>query len=298
MRQVVVVWILLLIASTASAQDKKLDRLEMFYSQAYYGKVLRMCQRMMARPEYDYSALPNFYQSLCLFRLSGDSYWFKRNPTAIDDAISSYRVVLDHNNATDYVTQHSFEIAEIKSFLKDLSPKMQALGWDSPARRIEDFVNTELISINEVFIISQHTDANVSGSGTSDPPQNLPLRDKLVVYARQFVGVPYKWAGSDENGFDCSGFTSFIFRKFGIVISRSSSNQFSDAKEISTDLAEKGDLVFFGPGVAVTHVGMLVSEKGKSLEMIHASTSKGVILTTIFDSDYWKPKLKGIRTYL
>jgi len=295
-----ILWVIsfALISTSAVGQDKKLDRLEMFYSQAYYGKVLRMTKRMLARPEFDYSALPNFYESLSLFRLSGDSYWFKRNPSAIDDAIASFASVLDHSNAQDYIAQHSFEIAELKVYLTELKPKMEELGWKGTASRIGEFLKNELGNIDELSIISQHANATTAGSGTPDPPQTLPIRDKLVIYAKQFVGVPYKWAGTDENGFDCSGFTSFVLRKFGIVVSRSSSAQYSAAKQLKIENAEKGDLVFFGPGANVTHVGMLVSEKGAGPEMIHASTSKGVILTEINTSDYWKPKLKGAGTYL
>jgi cell wall-associated NlpC family hydrolase len=293
-------WVIVavLISTPAVGQDKKLDRLEMFYSQAYYGKVLRMTKRMMARPEFDYSALPNFYQSLSLFRLSGDPYWFKHHPDAIDDAITCFAAVVDHSSAQDYLKQHSFELAEIKVYLTELKPKMEELGWNGSAARIGDFLKNELGNIDELSIITQHANATTAGSGTPDPPQELPIRDKLVVYAKQFVGVPYKWAGSDENGFDCSGFTSFVFRKFGIVVSRSSSAQYTGAKQLSMEEAEKGDLVFFGPGATVTHVGMLISEKGSGPEMIHASTSKGVILTEINGSDYWKPKLKGAGTYL
>ena len=53
-------------------------------------------------------------------------------------------------------------------------------------------------------------------------------------------------------------------------------------------------MIFFGKGNAITHVGIVVSEKGEPLTMIHSSTSKGIIITNIETSTYWKSKLKGI----
>ena len=58
--------------------------------------------------------------------------------------------------------------------------------------------------------------------------------------------------------------------------------------------AFKGDLVFFGHSGNITHVGLVISDKGAPLSMIHASSSKGIMLTNIETSSYWKPKLKGV----
>lgn len=73
----------------------------------------------------------------------------------------------------------------------------------------------------------------------------------IVDYARQFVGTPYVYGGSTPSGFDCSGFTSYVFAQFGISLPRTSSAQASAGTVVSADQAQPGDLVWW-PG----HVGI------------------------------------------
>jgi cell wall-associated NlpC family hydrolase len=56
--------------------------------------------------------------------------------------------------------------------------------------------------------------------------------------------------------------------------------------------------VFFDSGSGISHVGLIISEKGKPLVMIHASSSKGVIITEIEQSDYWLTRLCGFGTFM
>lgn len=71
-------------------------------------------------------------------------------------------------------------------------------------------------------------------------------------YARRFVGVPYVWAGSTPAGFDCSGFTRYVYRHFGIGLPHSSYGQWDLGAHPSRRDLRPGDLVFFGLG----HVGI------------------------------------------
>lgn len=100
------------------------------------------------------------------------------------------------------------------------------------------------------------------------------LRNRMVVYSRSFVGVPYRWGGSSPRGFDCSGFTSYIYRRFGINIDRISTDQATQGKYVKKSNLRPGDLVFFdtngGKKKSVNHAGMYVGD-GK---FIHASSSK------------------------
>jgi len=79
---------------------------------------------------------------------------------------------------------------------------------------------------------------------------------------------------------------------------RRAADQYNACKKIKEKSVQKGDLVFFDNGSGVSHVGMVISEKGEPIVMIHASSSQGIIRTAIDTSDYWKSRLKGYGTFV
>lgn len=295
MRRLVFI-LLVLFTYSASAQDKKIDQLEMFYAQGYYTKVLRKANKLLADPTYDYSGLPSFYRSLALFRLSSDSFWYDRHPNALDDATAAYDQFLESENIQDYLYAHYFEIASLKTYLSGLESSFRTRSLNGSADKVNSFIKNQLSGIKSKPDLSPETDGNDNPDATNTTAENI--RDQIVTYAKQYIGVKYVWAGSDENGFDCSGFTSYVMQKYGITISRTASGQLAEAKAVKIENAEKADLVFFGSDGKITHVGLVTSEKGSELEMIHASTSKGVIITNVIQSTYWNPKLQATGTYL
>jgi len=83
-----------------------------------------------------------------------------------------------------------------------------------------------------------------------------------------------------------------------LVIPRTASAQLNGAKKVNVKEAYRGDLLFFSSGKNISHVGLVINKKGENLIMVHASTSKGVIITEIEKSTYWKPKLKAAGTFI
>lgn len=294
MKWVIAIFGFVVLSQSAFAQDKKIDQLEILYDQGYYKKVWRKSNKLLANPNYDYSGLPSYYKSLALFRLSNNPKWRKRHKTAISDAVESYKKFSEHALYADYVHAHYYEISGLKSYLDKLESRFKDLGHNKDADLLVNFKMDYLISIKaKPDSHENHQDNNEVTNNESGG-----LRAGVVEYAKTMLGVKYVWAGSDPSGFDCSGFTSFVLKKYGILIARTASGQKEESKKVKVPQAHKGDLVFFGSGEKITHVGLVVNEKGKELSMIHASTSKGVIITNIFQSTYWEPKLKGAGTYL
>ncbi len=131
----------------------------------------------------------------------------------------------------------------------------------------------------------------------------VPLSDQVIAYARTFMGTPYKLGASGPSKFDCSGFTRYVFKKFGYNLTQYSGAQFREGREVAgyTDL-QKGDLVFFGQRGRVRnigHVGIVVSvdeEKG-SFTFIHASVSNGVVEQTS-SHPYFMMRYMGARRIL
>jgi cell wall-associated NlpC family hydrolase len=144
------------------------------------------------------------------------------------------------------------------------------------------------------------TEANESTSVAWESPSGLLGKEKAVAmieFAQGFVGTPYVWAGEAPGGFDCSGFTSYVFSKQGKKIPRVSRDQYASSMKVESADACIGDLVFFGQQGVVSHVGILVNEPGKPKRMIHSSSSKGVMFQDIDNSKYYATRIIGFGRY-
>ena len=103
----------------------------------------------------------------------------------------------------------------------------------------------------------------------------------VVETAKQYLGYKYVYGGSSPSGFDCSGFTSYVYRLHGINLSRTSQAQFKNGVAVEKSNLQPGDLVFFYRGIS--HVGIYIG--GGSF--IHASNSRtGVIISTLSSGHY------------
>ena len=116
--------------------------------------------------------------------------------------------------------------------------------------------------------------------------------DTLISNAKKYMGTPYRWGGTRPGGFDCSGYTQYVFRETGVNIPRTTRQQINVGTPVAKSQLKTGDLVFFNTsGRGVSHVGIYISG-GK---FIHASTSKGVTIGSIYDPYYWGKRYIGAR---
>lgn len=120
-------------------------------------------------------------------------------------------------------------------------------------------------------------------------------RDSLVSYARQFLGTPYVYGGSSQNGFDCSGFVHYVFSHFNVAVSRTSRGFKDQGKEVELENSHPGDVILFtGTNSAVRqigHVGIIIANAAGVIDFIHSSSSKnhyGVTITRYNASGYVK----------
>jgi len=123
---------------------------------------------------------------------------------------------------------------------------------------------------------------------------------ELVSFAQTLVGIPYKYASADPvQGFDCSGFVSYVFKHFAVNVPRSSSAFSKIGTPVSLEEARAGDIVLFTSPKSterkVGHVG-IVTEGGATLSFIHASSGKAYSVTeSTMTAHYKKRFIKVIR---
>jgi lipoprotein Spr len=116
----------------------------------------------------------------------------------------------------------------------------------------------------------------------------------LIVEAKTYLGTPYRYGGTTQNGIDCSSFVQHVFAAFDIPLPRTSVLQSQEGVRISKSELKKGDLIFFAhsPKSRISHVGIVesVSLTGE-IFFIHASSSQGVTISSL-DTAYWKTRFR------
>ena len=131
---------------------------------------------------------------------------------------------------------------------------------------------------------NQSTSTSSSGSsGTS-----------VVEYSKQYLGCKYVAGGSSpEGGFDCSGYTSYVYKHFGISLSRSSKGQINDGVAVEKSNLQPGDIVVFNnsSNTSIGHVGIYIG--GNSF--IHAANPKEGVVITSLSSSYYQKRYVGAR---
>lgn len=134
----------------------------------------------------------------------------------------------------------------------------------------------------------------LAGCSVAAPTPKAPNRSaRLVRTALSFRGTRYRYGGTSRRGFDCSGFTKYLYGKeTGVGLPRTAAQQFRSGKRVAWNEIQPGDLLFFSThGRNVGHVGVYAGN-GK---MVHAANPRrGVTVDNPF-SGYWARRLVGIR---
>lgn len=127
-----------------------------------------------------------------------------------------------------------------------------------------------------------------SETKSGEKSSSSSLREEIVNNALKYEGTKYRSGGkTPDTGFDCSGFTGFIFTQNGIPLSGPSHKLAELGKQKSKKELIPGDLVFFGNEERISHVAIVSDASGDEIKVVHATTSAGVKIDEITSSEYW-----------
>lgn len=145
---------------------------------------------------------------------------------------------------------------------------------------------TDSVSVTAIAGIASVDKVKTSG--------NSKEIDEMISLAKSFLGTPYRYGGTTPNGFDCSGFIGYVMGGFGFELTRTSYGLAELGKTVKISELQPGDLMFFkGRNVnstAVGHVSMVIEVNENEIKMIHASTSRGVVIDNFKTSKYYIPR--------
>ena len=146
-----------------------------------------------------------------------------------------------------------------------------------------------------IRLADEEAEAEASSAGTYSM-ETHELKASVVDEACTHIGAPYVYGGSSPSGFDCSGFTSYVYKQFGYSISRTASSQLDCGVSVERDALQMGDLVFFrDPSItskAASHVGIYIGGG----QFVHATSSRtGYVKVSYLSETYFDTYYVGAR---
>lgn len=186
-----------------------------------------------------------------------------------------------HNDLVALKVENEDKLAKLNSNIADQKKLIEEAKsmenlYASKIDESQSLIDATIKQLNTIK--SEISNANLSrGGGTSSA---MVSNNEIIAYASTFLGTPYLWGGtSPETGFDCSGFTQYVYAHFGITLGRTTYDQIKDGYEVSKDQLQPGDLVLFGKDNDPTHIGIYVGNN----TYIHAPRTGDVIKISSMD---------------
>ncbi|MGI9525793.1 MAG: C40 family peptidase [Weeksellaceae bacterium] len=150
-----------------------------------------------------------------------------------------------------------------------------------------------LLLVSVILLVSCGTNKS------SKVDNSVSGRAKVVLSkAHDFYGTPYQYGGTTKRGMDCSGLALVSFEEIGIQLPRNSAKQAAYGTNVNLRRVQPGDMLFFNTsGSGISHAGIVDHIKNGEVFFIHASSSKGVMVSSL-ENKYWKKRFVKVVRYI
>jgi cell wall-associated NlpC family hydrolase len=157
--------------------------------------------------------------------------------------------------------------------------------------------NTEQKSVPKKITKKSRLNENNDDDYVASDEDTSYLVKQLINTASDNLGANYKAGGTTSAGFDCSGLMYATFKKFDIILPRSSVDMAKIGRVLNPNEIQKGDLIFFKTNGrnSINHVGMVIEVTPDEIKFIHSSTQKGVIVSSTKEPYYEKTFIQANR---
>lgn len=155
-------------------------------------------------------------------------------------------------------------------------------------------VRAATVNRNKVIVVPKKEAVNPTVKATAKKAtvsRGANGRTDVVTYAYKFMGKPYVWGAAGPSAFDCSGFTLYVYRAFGVSLGHYTGTQFATGQAVSKGDLLPGDLVFFNTDSSISHVGIYVGGG----QFIHASSGSGKVIVSSLSGGYYDSRYAGAR---
>ncbi|NJD55729.1 MAG: LysM peptidoglycan-binding domain-containing protein [Nitrospirae bacterium] len=184
-----------------------------------------------------------------------------------------------------------------KKFDMDADDLMEINELPSPSLKVgqklyldekQDVVNVD----QKYLIMANNIEAEIKKVSESADFAEMTTQDKLVVFARKLLNIPYKFGGNTILGIDCSAYVKKVYGLLGVELPRTAREQFNEGQQIAKEELSIGDLVFFKTYASFpSHVGIYL---GNNL-FIHASSKGKKVTINSLDTPYYFKRFIGAK---
>lgn len=228
-----------------------------------------------------------------------------------DKTVQQSEVIQETKLKTAYINSQTVNLRKEANINSDILAKLslntavdvysEENGWSKvKAEGKEGYISSSLLSDKKQETTRSLETPRSTETTTSKETQQqetnttvVPTSGKgstVVETAKNYIGSSYVYGASGPNSFDCSGFTSYVFKQHGVTLNRTAAGQYSNGVAVSRDQLQPGDLVMFGKS-GINHVGIYIGGG----QIVHAAnTSRGVTTDTI-NSGYYNNNYVGAR---
>ncbi len=289
-----------LIQLQSLAQDRKVDVLEVLYNQKNYRSIVRKTTKMIDKKGYEDNELVHLFQAVALAKLSQDKQYTRSKPNTLKESVEAFHNYYELDKQLKFQQESSCLLEDLRLIYQSvpsLSVETEAYSYLERQETKDPVIQRKrvvMVKNKPGKAVEYPNDFKASAVDTVCEEIYLEEVDKMINYAKKFIGVPYVFGGTGDGGFDCSGYTQFVLGKYGTELPRNARSQKEFSKPIKIKEVQKGDLLFFSRNRSkhnITHVGIVISEPGEDIVMIHASSSQGIMITNVTTNTYWSPKL-------
>ncbi len=183
---------------------------------------------------------------------------------------------VDRSGQAGYVTASALNLRKEPSVESEV---LKILGNHQQIQVVEDLGNgwSQIQSDGETGYVSNEYIA------LGQAPAPSSRGEEVIAFAKRFIGTPYRYGGTTPAGFDCSGFTQYVFSHFGIRLGRTTYDQVNNGTYVSKANLQVGDLVLFRQSGSVDHVGIYCGDGN----FIHSTKPGDVLRIDTLSSGYY-----------
>lgn len=196
--------------------------------------------------------------------------------------------VLSSTNGWAYVDVNGTKGYIAENLLASIQKETSRSGLTTREQANSNATKTESNSSTTSAVNTTSKSTTTSNTNTTESTASSKSGSSVVSYAKQFLGCKYVYGGTSPSGFDCSGFTQYVYKHFGVNLNRTAAAQYSNGKSVTN--LQAGDLVMFGKS-GINHVGIYIGGN----TFIHAANKSQGVRTDSMSTGYYKTNYVGAR---